>query len=227
MWTETIQITGDQQITIINNRGKSHVPGSGSSSFSLSRGNAGRSASGNLRNTLYMMRTDFLRRYGRVDVICTNNSQCSYSATSQTETCPDKERSRFLHPFSGALRSWWLLPWEWSRYVEHHHRRTYLLLVCDVWRESNLCQNNTARHSTVTLVLIVILRTLSSQHKKHCKSLSFHTVNVDKCQTDKKCHQTGRHINQVRACHLRRSIALVNQLPKHPPGDQILFLIAY
>jgi len=48
---------------------QSHRPGSGSSSFSLSRGNAGRRASGNLRNTLYMMRTAFLRRYGRVDVI--------------------------------------------------------------------------------------------------------------------------------------------------------------
>lgn len=45
------------------------VPGSGSSSFSLSFGNAGRSASGYRRNTLYIMRTDFIRRYGLVELI--------------------------------------------------------------------------------------------------------------------------------------------------------------
>jgi hypothetical protein len=44
-------------------------PGSGSSSFSRKRGNAGLSASGLFKNTLYKSRTALLRRYGFVDVI--------------------------------------------------------------------------------------------------------------------------------------------------------------
>jgi len=59
----------DRRAAVESKDKTSHRPGSGSSSFSLRRGNAGRRASGNLRKTLYMMRTAFLRRYGRVDVI--------------------------------------------------------------------------------------------------------------------------------------------------------------
>lgn len=45
------------------------IPGSGSSSFSFNFGNAGRSASGYRRNTLYIIRTDFMRKYGFVELI--------------------------------------------------------------------------------------------------------------------------------------------------------------
>lgn len=43
------------------------IPGSGSSSFSFRRGKAGRRASGNARNTLYIKSTAFFLMYGFVD----------------------------------------------------------------------------------------------------------------------------------------------------------------
>lgn len=50
-----------------------NAPGSGSSSFSLSLGKAGRSASGYLRNTLYIISTAFILRYGLVELIWNHN----------------------------------------------------------------------------------------------------------------------------------------------------------
>lgn len=57
-----------------------YQPWSGSSSFSLSLGNAGLSASGNCRNTLYMISTAFFLRYGFVEVIYANNTSNTYTS---------------------------------------------------------------------------------------------------------------------------------------------------
>lgn len=53
---------------------QTNKPGSGSSSFSLRRGNAGRRDSGYFRNTLYIISTAFFRMYGLVCDIC--RSKC-------------------------------------------------------------------------------------------------------------------------------------------------------
>lgn len=45
------------------------IPGSESSNFSFNFGNAGRNASGYRRNTLYIIKTAFIRRYGLVELI--------------------------------------------------------------------------------------------------------------------------------------------------------------
>lgn len=51
------------------------TPGSGSSSFSFNLGKAGRNASGYRKNTLYIISTDFIRRYGLVELIWIKDQQ--------------------------------------------------------------------------------------------------------------------------------------------------------
>ena len=84
--------------------GSSSLPGSGSSSFSLSRGNAGRRASGYLRKTMYIMRTAFFLRYGLVDDICKQGHGAVVSvAMYQKQGCYVRDKTEPWKQFKGGL----------------------------------------------------------------------------------------------------------------------------
>ena len=74
-----------------------HIPGSGSSSFSLSLGNAGFNASGNFRKILYISRTAFLRKYGLVDV---NSVKTSLARSRLMSVETKQERPLIAQPAS-------------------------------------------------------------------------------------------------------------------------------